>query len=294
MIYINLRGNLGNQMFEYALARKLQEQYNQKICINYYAINRRKKFKCSLSEFKLNNNVIFESNKKLPFYTNSQYGILRALRKIFPKLTYNIFKRFGIFIWLGTKFVKLPNKEHKDFYIDGYFQSDKYFNEVKEILLKEFIPKSKLEVEKTKLYDDIVENDVTCISVRRGDYVSNKKINKIFYVCNEKYFNDAIDYAKNNNLAKIFMICSDDVKWAESTFKFNKSFEQSSKLSSVENLYIMSNCKNFIISNSTYSWWAQYLCKNKSKIVVAPSIWFKNGMHTDIYQDYWKLIQIEE
>lgn len=54
----------------------------------------------------------------------------------------------------------------------------------------------------------------------------------------------------------------------------------------------MSACKNFIISNSSFSWWAQYLSTNNNRIVYAPSRWYTNNRKVDIYQQNWRLISV--
>ena len=69
---------------------------------------------------------------------------------------------------------------HKNYYIDGYFQSEKYFEDIKDIILQEFKLKNEKEISQTKLFKSITENDLTCISVRRGDYVTNKGYIKYF------------------------------------------------------------------------------------------------------------------
>ena len=296
MIYVNLRGNLGNQMFEYAIARKLQEDYGQKICINYYNIAHSKSdYTCLLNNYKLNDGVVFEFENRLPFFADSQRLILRILRKFFPMITYNVLKKLGIFVWHGNRYVEIPKKYHKDFYIDGYFQSEKYFSSIKNIIKDEFTLKNEKEIKETEIYKKIINDDVTCVSVRRGDYVTNDKYKNIFYVCDEKYFKDAFKYLEEQKFNKSLMICSNDINWVRDNFNLgNLCYYEDESMNSVENLFIMSCCNNFVISNSTYNWWAQYLCDNPKKRVIAPSIWFRNGEMTDIYQDFWELIEIKE
>lgn len=67
---------------------------------------------------------------------------------------------------------------------------------------------------------------------------------------------------------------------------------QSKEFTVVESLAVMSKCKHFIIGNTTFGWWAQYLSENDDKIVVAPSRWMNVDMPIDIYQDNWHLIEV--
>ena len=57
-------------------------------------------------------------------------------------------------------------------------------------------------------------------------------------------------------------------------------------------LAAMAECKHFVIGNTTFGWWAQYLSENEDRIVVAPSKWMAIDMPIDIYQDGWKLIEV--
>ena len=57
-------------------------------------------------------------------------------------------------------------------------------------------------------------------------------------------------------------------------------------------LAAMALCKHFIIGNTSFGWWAQYMSKNKNKIVIAPSKWMRIDMPIDIYQDNWMIIEV--
>ena len=86
MIYVDLKGNLGNQMFEYAFARQIQEITKQPICINTCFLKKYKpEYKCNLNGFVLNESVNFEDKKTLPWYVNTYSGPIRYIKKLFPK-----------------------------------------------------------------------------------------------------------------------------------------------------------------------------------------------------------------
>ena len=183
MIYIDLKGNLGNQMFEYALARMIQEKTKQKICVNTYFLSKYKpEYKCNLDKFVLNKNVIFENEKKLPWYVNTYSGLIKYIKKLFPKILFNIMKIKGIFIWLHEEYILLPiNKNIKNYYLVGYWQSLKYFKDIDDIIKKEFTAKTNNSKINQFLYDKILNTESICVTIRRGDYVTNNK-KHFFYV----------------------------------------------------------------------------------------------------------------
>ncbi len=292
MIYVNIRGNLGNQLFTYAFARKLQEFSKQKICLNYYNLKKNKpEYKFSLDKYKLNENVIFESSKPLPWYVSPYFILTRVIRKIMPNIYFYIMSKFGCYMWLGVKYKKVRFTKHKNYYVDGYWQCDKYFNDIKDIIFQEFQPKEEPNKENDELYSLIKSTESVCVTIRRGDYVTNPKYKKRFYVCDENYFYKALEELKKYVSNPTLFIFSDDVEWAKHNLKFGQTmYYETGKDGVCEKIRLMSGCKHFIISNSSFSWWAQYLSENTDKVVVAPSRWYTDGTKGDIYQEKWKLI----
>lgn len=294
MIILRLMGGLGNQMFQYAYARMLQELYDEVLIIdisNYKYDNLRNFSLNNLnicrkirivdyyednlidSSFKLRNIIINALLKKE--YFGDFYCTLRSFMGMyyFPGLTYQIFKK-SIF----------NNK-----YISGYFQSEKYFEPIKNIIKNELKIKVPINIANLELLNSIKNSNSVCIHIRRGDYLQYKSI----LVCDEKYYLKGMEVINKEIKEAKYFVFSDDIQWIKEnyTFKYPITFIENNN-PDYEELRLMYTCKHFIISNSSFSWWAQYLSENDEKIVVGPDHWYADGRKTDIYLDSWKIIKI--
>ena len=149
--------------------------------------------------------------------------------------------------------------------IDGYFQSEKYFVNYKEQIYKLFSPIAKIQEYINNKYGDILNNSVG-IHVRRGDYLNYPDIHP---ACSMEYYNKALKRFKNR---ENFIVFSDDIKWCKNNFDKNFHFVEYEK--DYMDLYIMSQCTDNIIANSSFSWWAAWLNKNPDKKIIAPKLWF--------------------
>ena len=204
-----------------------------------------------------------------------------------------IASRFGVcYMAKGYYDFDLKKNANKDIYMVGFFECEKYFNNVREQLLEDFTPKMpKLEKNK-ELYEKIENTESVCITIRRGDFLASQFI-KEHFVCTEEYFYKAIELIKTKVNNPRFFVFSDDVKWCKENMKFpeNTEFETGDD-PTWEKLRLMYSCKHFIISNSTFSWWAQYLSRNNNKIVIAPSKWKNEGINDHLYNDSWLKIEV--
>lgn len=304
MIYVDMKGNLGNQMFIYAFARNIQNITGQQINLSYYNLKKYSKIEDkNMQIFKLNENVII-SRKKMPFIANSNILIRRVfnklirlnrLKRIIKTIEFNFLKKIGILYWDSEEYKKIDYKKlekFKNIYIVGYWQSEKYFKNIREILLNEFETKEKIDNINKNMLDNINKGNSICVSIRRGDYISDKKIKKRYYLCDLQYFFQGIDIIKNQNPnARIFCF-SDDIEWVKNNIHFKtKSFYENVGTSLNDKINLMKSCDYFVISNSSFSWWIQYLSSNK-KNVIAPSRWYSSGIGNDIFQEYWKTIPV--
>ena len=294
MIYVDIKGNLGNQMFEYACARKLQERTGQKICLNTYFLSKYKpEYKLSLQDFNLQEDIIIDNINPLPWFVNTYKGIIRAMKGIFPKSFFEFMKQFGIYIWMKEAYIKIPKKKHKNYYLVGYWQSTKYFETIDQKICEESVPKYPLKEENKELYNKICNTESICVTIRRGDYVTNEKYKKEYFICDNDFFLEGVKRIKKEIPNATVIVFSDDIKWVRENVPFEgEVYYESGKDPVWEKIRLMSACKHFVISNSTFSWWVQHLSQNPNKIVYAPSRWFPDGRECDIYEENWRYIDV--
>ena len=235
---ITIKGGLGNQLFQYAHGLKL-----------------------SLVD---KENVIFDTS----FFEHTGKDIFRPF--LLDKFNISLSQNFkNIHINLIIKiFKKIIQKISGNY---SYYQSEKYFIEAKDQVLKEFTLKNPLSLAAQEIAKNIDSNSVS-IHIRRGDYVNNTH----HPLCNLEYYYKALHHIKTNITNPHFFIFSDDIQWAKDNLQMHDAtFVSNGDLSEVEELVLMGRCQHNIIANSTFSWWAAYLNKNEHKIVIAPKQWTK-------------------
>lgn len=164
--------------------------------------------------------------------------------------------------------------------IEGYFQSYKYFDDLKQEILKDFTFKPSILdncLSKISLYPNPVS-----IHIRRGDYVNHPG----FWNITPEYIQEAFNYFTDDEYT--FLIFSDDIEWCKQIFPEGVVFIEGNQF---EDLCLMSLCDHNIISNSSYSWWGAYLNQNENKKVIAPKNWFIPAKPlNDLYPNDWIII----
>lgn len=313
MIYLKIRGRAGNQLFQYATVKNFQNKYykDEDIAIDFSDLKKLGKeedgFKDSLEDFnagnyktvnKIKSNIwqkilIFIMKVPNPFFRliglKDKADILSYK---FEKMIQPFINKFGVYYMIHGYYEFKPcMAKNKIFY--GNFESAKYFDENEKLIKELFTPKEKIIEKNKELYENITKSNSICITIRRGDFVSNPEFKKVHYICDSKYFYKAIETIKQKVDNPTFIVFSDDIEWVKENMDFGVSaFYEDGNDPIWEKLRLMYSCKHFIISNSTFSWWAQYLSTNKDKVVIAPKKWKNSAYKLDtsklnIYQDFW-------
>lgn len=268
-ISVNIMGGLGNQMFQYAYAYNLIKSklsHTHTIEYNTEWYNYKKDNRVYLLDFFNLSKLLLKSDLK----NNSTPYQLVLDDKTFDE--YKDYKGLNLLLngyWQKWDHVKKNLPELLNIF---KFDVNKIHHGIKDC--------DKL-VENTLKKEFLIKNSYsTSVHVRRGDYLSHKDI---YNILDENYYIKAINSEIDKNKNCIFYIFSDDIQWCRNTFKDVKNLvfignDPNNPYSSLYDLYLMSICKNNIISNSTFSWWASILNKNNHKTVYAPSTWFVNGL----------------
>ncbi len=273
MIVVKIRGGLGNQMFQYAYAKVLEKNHQVKIDVSEdthitgdYQLD------------KYNIDLISSTNRE-----NRRYHSLvpKFLRKILSHRSKIIKEKSMLF---DVDYLNIED----DNYVIGFFQSEKYFKEIRGVLIEQFTLKRGVSNYTKEIEFKILEAKNSCsIHVRRGDYMSERYI-KTHHVCGLKYYENAIKYMQSKIQDIHFFVFSDDIEWAKENFNVERvtyiggkdthtilgAGDQKELIPPHEDIYLMSLCSHNIVANSTFSWWGAWLNENKDKIVLAPENWF--------------------
>ena len=312
MIYKEITGRLGNQMFQYAAVKayKKKHKLNDEIILDFEKLKLlgtpENGFCDQLKEFNTDGN--YKSGKVKANVIQKIYILIikvityyllknkeNRIYKFQKKIQKMINKKGIYFFSYGYYNFELCKKKNKLFY--GDFESKDYFDFIREDLIKDFTPKHEPLKQNEELYRIANDKNSVCISIRRGDFITDSEIAKKHLVCTEKYYYDAVKLMEKKLKNPKFIIFSDDVDWCKKNMDFPKDSVYETDNNPVwEKLRLMYSCNNFIISNSTFSWWAQYLSRNSNKIVIAPNKWknysYRDDRQFDIYEDTWELINV--
>ena len=299
MVNLHLMGGLGNQMFQYAALRSLMLENNQNGIIELSGISGIKKRGhniYSLDKFNIDKKILIKNKEKnIRLYINYIIYIFYCLflqnKKIgskFIKFIQPGINKIGCYC-IPDGYLKIKKMKHKKNYLFGYFQSLNYFYKYESQIRKELKVVTSISKENKKIIEDIESSMSVCVHVRRGDYVGTD-----YDVCTIEYYKKAMYLLSKKYKNCKFYIFSNDIKWAKENIKHNNIKYIDNKNPGYEELRLMYSCKHFIMSNSSFSWWAQFLSENDKKIVVAPSRWSKNAKIAinDIYDDRWNILTV--
>lgn len=313
MIIVKLQGGLGNQLFQYALGRNL-------------ALKNKSRLRLDISGFR------HDPRDPLREYSLDVFtipaGIINGIASTCVKLV-NRSVPLANFFGLNYQYIRekklredklrenkpgfLPEMLEKrgNLYLEGYWQSEKYFKEIRGTILTDLTLQSPLDTVNLRMIEKIKESNAVCLHVSRGDYndnethnevidndadnSDNEATNSIHGTCSLEYYHTCISLVKEKVTMPTFFIFSDDHAWVKENLRIDAPcvyVDINKPEEGYKDLELMSYCKHFIIANSSFSWWGAWLSQHEKKLVYAPKRWFVNSeiLPVDIIPEEWKSI----
>jgi len=176
------------------------------------------------------------------------------------------------------QFESLPD----NVYLIGYWQSYRYFYQIRAQLCQEISLINTRDGYCTYLHQDVMSSNSVAVHVRRGDYVNLKSASKLHGVLPVKYYQEAVKIINSKIQNARYFIFSDDLQWCKANLgkKIDNAVFVGSgkKMQPWEDFDIMKSCKHHVVANSSFSWWAAWLGmgtdSGKQNVTIAPQKWF--------------------
>lgn len=286
MIVVSLTGGLGNQMFQYAAARRLAVKHNTKLYLDDGSYKKNKLRTYALDAFNI-------KGERLPAVR--KYIVRKIKKRWSPRIFWN-------WSWCVLKQKPMQYVYEKDFgfepefldlpdnvYLCGYRQCERYFEDVEDVIRQDFTLKNSLGTLASNWKKEI-NNSTNSVSlhVRRGDYVGCNK----HYVPLMEHYQKSISMLQERLGDLNIYVFSDGLQWTKENIHFEHRahyVDLGKDGKDYEEMFLMSQCEHNIIANSSFSWWGAWLNNNANKMVFAPSVWFANSEldASDIVPDKW-------
>ena len=267
-------------MFQYALYIALKEK-GKKVILDTTDIYKKMK--------SMERNTIFDvfcldhdyviNNKMYNFLKHYFFALLKKCVNNYKEVSFGNYDKN---IW-----------ELNSAYINGHWQTEKYFALYREKVLEAFATKQSVNMN-TEL-GKIIQNETNCtvaIHIRLGDYTLKDNAKLYGNICNSEYYRKAINHMRSVCDNPLFIVFSNDINQAKELIA-DKDIIFANYRSEKDgwiDMWMMSKCKHNIIANSTFSWWAAWLNTNENKIVIAPQKWINNKNTPDICPNNWVLL----
>lgn len=272
MVIVQLLGGLGNQLFQYAAARRLAYERGLPLKLDMSAFQSYTLRTPKLHHFNISAEVA-SSDEIQRFIKPGIFGkgTRWISRNLIPVSHRHIYRESRLYHF-DQEFLRLPD----DVYLQGYFQSELYFIPIEDVIRRDLTVITPPSDINQAMMQKIASTDAVSLHVRRGDYANDPKTKAYHGVLSLDYYREAIKLAAESVVTPHFFMFSDDVSWLREQFDLNYPhtlIDHNDSDHDYEDLRLMSLCKHHIIANSSFSWWGAWLCQCPGKKVYAPNRW---------------------
>ncbi len=269
MIITQIKGGLGNQLFQYAAARALSLQYQTQLALDTSSFDEQRLRNFELNAFKTH----FDFAEPQQLITVERRGFFQKVRdNLAPYQFRRVFREKHFHF--HRRFFNLPD----GVYLKGYWQSEQYFAPANDVIRSELQLKESFVLPVQSFAEKLQSCNAVSVHIRRGDY-TNPEILRVHGILPPDYYERAVAYFLQNDPSVSFFVFTDDPYWVKENIHIPGAFFVSGieTRNHYEDFYLMSKCRHHIIANSSFSWWAAWLNNAPGKKVVAPKNWFNEG-----------------
>ena len=279
MVISNIFAGLGNQMFQYANARRLAHRLGVELKLDLSSFDRCQFRKFQLDRFALSSRAASPAEVEAICGPEPRTVIFRAARKARQLVNERFNHRWGGLVkekhfHFDPAMLALPDRV----YLFGLWQTERYFADCADVIRADFQVQEPPTDRNAELLAAIHEaEDAVSLHVRRGDYVSDPHSQQSHGVCGLDYYDRAIAHLSRSVAAPRFFVFSDDIAWARENLRLPSPanfIDHNGSEHAVEDIRLMGRCRHHIIANSSFSWWGAWLNPRPEKIVCAPRRWF--------------------
>lgn len=273
LVIVRLIGGLGNQLFQYSAGRALAVRTGAKLALDLRDFETYDLRRYELGTFPIAATIAtVEELAAIGAPAPPRSLLNRVLRRLRPAMRHYREPHYHYDPSFPATLAPV--------FLDGYWQSERYFVDIAEMLRRELTPRDPLEPENAEIAEQIDALEAVSVHVRRGDYVTNATTNAYHGTCSLEYYRAAFALVRDRVPAAHVFVFSDDTKWTRA----NLAFDAPTTYVSVNpadrgfrDMQLMSRCRHHVIANSSFSWWGAWLNPRPDKMVIAPGRWFAQG-----------------
>lgn len=274
IVTVRLIGGLGNQLFQYATARALALRHGAEVKLDLSGFESYGLRRYELDAYPIAADIAAPEELAAIDAGRPTSGLLgRVLARLRPHPAQH---------YREPHYHYDPElaRQALPILLDGYWQSERYFIDVADVIRRELTPRDALEPDNAAVAADIGEVNAVSLHVRRGDYVSNAHTNAYHGICSLDYYRAAVAHIREKVAEPHFFVFSDDHDWTRENLKLDLPMTYvvaNAADRGYRDMQLMSLCQHHVIANSSFSWWGAWLNPSPAKMVVAPATWFAAG-----------------
>lgn len=290
-LIVRIAEGLGNQLFMYSNAYALSKENNFDLFIdNKSGFFKNKDIRnYELNNFNISSQICSNQFKYSSYKSDLKRKLMLQIDKFKKNKSFLIEKKDST---KKTKFYNLINdfKLNDSFIVEGHFESEKYFINYQKELQSEFSLIDETKYKNNQYYNSVNQDNIISICIRKNRFSERIKPNNLQKNKSNLFIRDTIAYIKKAEcfietkiINPIYYVWSDDFSGLREFFPENKyNFIDNKNNKTLNDFFLMTQCKNFIVGPTTFHWWGAWLSKKENKICVRPK-----DLNPSNNSDFW-------